>query len=239
MTHQTPPEHFQGKSVTEHLRDARRKGATASGEIHGEDLPSHLNESLSACSYMALALLLLWLMGLSEKALALFALGFLIWMAGSTALRAWAKMERLHRLIEEERWEIEHHRAQEREELSELYAAKGFSGKLLEEVVDVLMADDNRLLKVMLEEELGLSLEREPHPLKLAFSTALGGVVAALLLFLGAKLWPAAGVPLVALLLIAGSALFTARWDKRRSLNALIWHLALALFATASVYFLL
>ncbi len=36
--------------------------------------------------------------------------------------------------IEEERWEIQHHRAQERLELTEMYAAKGLSGKLLEEV---------------------------------------------------------------------------------------------------------
>ena len=58
----------------------------------------------------------------------------------------------------EERFEIAHHRGQEKEELTELYALKGFKGELLDQVINVLMADDNRLLSVMLEEELGLEL---------------------------------------------------------------------------------
>ncbi len=35
------------------------------------------------------------------------------------------------------------------------------------------MADDNRLLRVMLEEELGLTLEAYEHPLKQAFGALL------------------------------------------------------------------
>jgi hypothetical protein len=100
--------------------------------------------------------------------LSLFSFGWAVWKTGRSALLGWGRMERLHRLIEEERWEIQHHRAQERRELGEMYRAKGFDGKLLEEVLDVLMSDDNRLLKVMLEEELGLTLEAYEHPLRQA-----------------------------------------------------------------------
>ena len=93
-------------------------------------------------------------------------------------LLGWARLERLHRIVEEERYEIENHRQQEREELKELYRAKGFQGKLLDEVVDVLMADGERLLKVMVEEELGLSLQSQEHPLKQGAGSALGAFVA-------------------------------------------------------------
>ncbi len=85
---------------------------------------------------------------------------------GRSAWLGWSRLERLHRILAQEKWEIEHNREQEREELGVLYAAKGFEGKLLEDVLDVLMADGDRLLKVMVEEELGLTLESQVHPLK-------------------------------------------------------------------------
>ena len=94
----------------------------------------------------------------------LFSIGWLFWKLGRSSLLGWARLERLHRLIQQEQWEIEHHRAQEKEELTAMYHQKGLTGKLLEQVIEVLMADDNRLLRVMLEEELGLTLETYEHP---------------------------------------------------------------------------
>ena len=81
-----------------------------------------------------------------------------------------------------------------------------FSGKLLDEVIDVLMADDNRLLQVMLEEELGLSLETYEHPLKQAAGAFFGVIGAATLLGLGLFLFSHGGVFIFAALIIALSA---------------------------------
>jgi VIT1/CCC1 family predicted Fe2+/Mn2+ transporter len=67
----------------------------------------------------------------------------------------------LHR----ERREIREHFDHECAELRALYAAKGFQEPLLSQVVDTLSADDDRLLKVMMEEELGLSVHHMNHPL--------------------------------------------------------------------------
>jgi VIT1/CCC1 family predicted Fe2+/Mn2+ transporter len=150
----------------------------------------------------------------------------------------WSRLERLHRVIDEERWEIEHHRPQEKEELKALYAAKGFSGKLLDEVIEVLMADDNRLLQVMLEEELGLSLESYEHPLKQASGALLGVVGAALILSVGLFLLPIWGLPLMAAVVIVLSAGTTAQLEKNRVLPSLIWNLAIAALAAGFAYFL-
>ena len=167
-----------------------------------------------------------------------FGFGWLIWKTGRSALLGWARLERLHRLIEEERWEIEHHREQEKQELIEMYQTKGFSGKLLDEVITILMADDNRLLKIMLEEELGLSLEMYEHPLKQAFGAAFGVLTTAGLLILFHYFWPYFGVPIVALLVIAIASNLTAKFEKRRQMNSVVWNLALALFSGGGVYFL-
>lgn len=239
MTHQLPPEHFQGLSVSEHLKMAQRKGKIASEELHGSELPGHLAAGSETAKEMAIGLLLLWTLGASFPFLALFALGWLLWKSGRIAIAGWAKLERLHRLIEEERWEIEHHREQEKEELKELYQAKGFQGKLLDEVVDVLMADDNRLLKVMLEEEIGLSLEVYEHPLKQALGAAIGALAVAIPLLFVQNFWPSWGVPLLSFFSIAVAAYLTALFEKRSPLPALVWNSTLALFCAGSLYFAL
>ncbi len=43
--------------------------------------------------------------------LLIFSAGWVVWKTARSALLGWARIERLHRVIEEERWEIEHHRA--------------------------------------------------------------------------------------------------------------------------------
>ncbi len=138
-------------------------------------------------------------------------------------------MERLHRVIEEERWEIEHHRPQEREELAEMYR-KGSEGKLLEEVLDVLMADDNRLLQVMLEEELGLTLEAYEHPVTNRPSAPSCGALVLPLSFacLGFWAFPSFGLPL---LLPPSSIILSAplaKLEKNRILHSFVWNLAIA-----------
>jgi hypothetical protein len=230
--------HFKGKSALSHVIDARMKGRLASAEVHGTELAGHVSAAADAAKESAFYILLLWTFLSNVQILLLFTAALTVWKAGRSALLGWSRLERLHRVIEEERYEIEHHRDQEKEELRALYAAKGFSGKLLDEVVEVLMADDNRLLQVMLEEELGLNLESHEHPLKQALGALLGVIGSALVLSVGIFILPSWGVPLCAGLVIALSAGTTAQLEKNRPLPAIVWNLAVTALATGISYFL-
>jgi vacuolar iron transporter family protein len=142
-------------------------------------------------------------------------------------------------VIEEERWEIEHHRQQEKEELTEMYLAKGLTGKLLEEVIEVLMADDNRLLRVMLEEELGLTLEVYEHPLKQAFGALLGTLVSAGLCLFGLWAFPSYGLPVLVALSIITCTIISAKLERNRAWNSIIWNLAIVGLIVGCIYFLI
>lgn len=233
--------HFKGKDVVGHLREARMRGKIATEETHGVEMPGYLSAACDSAKETSLYLLFLFLLvpSLSVFFFAAFAFAVLLWKAGRSALLGWNRLERLHRLIEQERWEIQHHRTQEREELSELYQTKGFGGKLLEEVLDVLMADDNRLLQVMLEEELCLTMEVYEHPLQQAAGAAVGVVIAACV-FLSAFLVPYAFAPLIGSALTIGVAsYFCAKGEDNETLPAVIWTLATAALASGVFYLLL
>ncbi len=239
-------DHFKGKDAIQHVVDARLKGYVASSEIHGTELPGHYSAAADAAKETAITLLILWTlfhetrMSFSQIHLfsLLFVIGYLFWKVGRSAILGYSRLERLHRLIEEERWEIEHHRSQEKEELKALYAAKGFSGKLLDEVVDVLMADDNRLLQVMLEEELGLNLESYEHPLKQAAGACVGVVGASFIMSFGLFFLPTWGTILCAALIISLSAGTSAQLEKNKPLPSIIWNLAVAALASSVAFFL-
>lgn len=245
VMHHKHHDHFKGKEAIEHVIEARMKGHTATAEIHGTELPGHYSAAADAAKETSLILLILWTLfseiGLPETQVhwlsLCFIVGWLFWKVGRSAILGWSRLERLHRLIEEERWEIEHHRPQEREELKALYAAKGFSGKLLEEAIDVLMADDNRLLKVMLEEELGLSLESYEHPLKQAAGALVGVVGAALIMSLALFFLPWWGTLACSALVIGLSAGSSAQLERNRPLPSIVWNLAVAALATGVAYF--
>lgn len=243
MKQKEQPSHFQGKQALEHVLEARMKGKAASSEIHGTELPGHYSAAADAAKETAFLILVLWTL-FSELHYAqmpwilfVFTFALLIWKVGRSAILGWTRLERLHRVIEEERWEIEHHRPQEKEELRALYAAKGFSGKLLDEAVDVLMADDNRLLQIMLEEELGLSLESYEHPLKQAAGAFFGVAVSALILSFGLIVLPLWGAAACAALIIAFAAAGSAHLQKNLPLPSIIWNLAVAALATGVAYF--
>lgn len=237
--------HFKGKEALQHVVDARLRGFAASAEIHGTELPGHYSSAADAAKETAITLLILWTVfsaaQISETQVHLFSLifvfGYLIWKVGRSAILGYSRLERLHRLIEEERWEIEHHRAQEKEELRALYAAKGFSGKLLDEVIDVLMADDNRLLQVMLEEELGLNLGTYEHPLKQAAGALVGVCGSAFIMSFGLFTLPSWGTIFCAAVIIALSAGSSAQLEKNKPLPSIIWNLAVAALASSIVYF--
>lgn len=231
-------DHFDGKSVIEHLKEARARGAIASAEIHGTEMPGHLAAGADAARETAFLMgVLFFIFGSSFSVLLIASVAFLIWKAGRSALLGWARLERLHRLIEEERWEIEHDREQEEKELTALYAAKGLSGQLLKDVVSVLCSDDNRLLRLMLEEEMGLSLEVYEHPLKQSLGAAIGVVLATTLILIGllGGFW---GVGAAIVGVVASAAAMMARLERNRIMEVVVWNIALCAFGIGTVYLL-
>jgi vacuolar iron transporter family protein len=226
-------DHFGGKKAAEHVVEKRAKGLAETGEVHGTEAPGHISAGADAMRDVAIVLLLVALVGMGGM-LPVVALGLIVWKTGRAAWLGWARLERLHRVIEQERYEITHHRPQEREELEELYRMKGFEGKLLQDVVDVLMADEDRLLRVMLEEELGLGLATYEHPLKQALGALAGAAVGALLCTLG--LFFQWGVVIGAFLALVLGALLSAKWEGNRLLPSVVWNLSIGVLAGGVTY---
>jgi hypothetical protein len=239
-------EHFQGKEPLEHIKEARRRGTKATSEPHGVETPGAVLAGADSAKETAIVFIgffvLLYAFGLPIQKillfLAIFSLGWLLWKVGRSAMLGWARLERLHRLIEQEQWEIQHKRGQEREELFAMYHRKGLKGKLLEEVVDVLMADDDRLLWVMLEEELGLTLESYEHPLKQALGAGIGVVTTALLGAIGMYVGGVIAFFTAMALIIMGGAFISAKWEGNDWIKSIIWNLAIAILSIGSMYFL-
>ncbi len=73
-----------------------------------------------------------------------------------------------HKAIEY--WEIEHLREREVQEIREIYAAKGFSGKLLEDVVATITANKDVWVDTMMKEELEMARDTK-SPLSTAIAT--------------------------------------------------------------------
>jgi hypothetical protein len=237
-------EHFKGKDVFEHLKAAREKGMSATAEVHGIEIPGYISASCDSAKETAVILLSLWTLlsnfPISSSKilifLSLFSFGWLLWKVGRSSLLGWTRLERLHRLIEEERWEIEHHRAQEKEELTAMYKQKGLSGKLLDQVIEVLMADDNRLLRVMLEEELGLSLESYEHPLKQALGAGFGVLVSFILAGIGFLIGGFIGACLSLTLIFSFATLLASKKEGNLLIKSLIWNLATAVLAVGTIH---
>lgn len=68
----------------------------------------------------------------------------------------------------------------EREEIREIFRAKGFDGGMLDEVVDVITRDRERWIDTMITDELGLPLET-PEPARAAGTTFLAFIFAGML----------------------------------------------------------
>ena len=75
-----------------------------------------------------------------------------------------------------EYWEVDNLPEKEREEIREIYQQKGFEGELLENVVDVITADKDRWVEVMMKEELNMVRE-EKSPLAMGAMTFVAFVL--------------------------------------------------------------
>lgn len=238
-------DHFKGKSAFEHLKDARARGAQATAENHGTEAPGSFAAAVDSSRDMGMILALTTIVLAHYNffhlpvILGFVGLGYTIWRVCRTGLLGWARFERLHRLIEQERWEIEHHRDQEREELTEMYKMKGFSGKLLEDAVEVLMADDNRLLGVMLEEELGLKLQSYEHPLRQALGSFIGAAIGFAALFIGCVFGKMTGMWLSFFVLFLGASWVNAIREGNHVIKATVWNLTTGYLALGVLYFVM
>ena len=87
----------------------------------------------------------------------LFADGFS--MAISNFLGTRAENQLRDKARQREFDEIRKYPQGEREEIRQIYARKGFEGQLLEEVVEVIIADKKRWVDTMIQEEHGMALE--------------------------------------------------------------------------------
>ena len=235
-------DHFKGKSAYEHLKEARSKTGMRMDESHGLNIKGPLICALDAAKETALLFCLLFFIehfstDLSFSTYIYVMVGWLVWKVARGGFLGWARLEKLHRVIEEEKNEIEHNREQEKEELEELYQLKGFEGDLLDQVVDVLMADDNRLLGIMLEEELGLKTGQYEHPLKLAFGNFCGVLSSAIILFLASTFIPF-GVIIFAFLIVGVAAFFHAKIEAIRKMHMVVWNMACLFIAVGSAYFI-
>jgi hypothetical protein len=239
------PEHFHGKDAIGHVAEAKAQGLLSSTEIHGAEIPGHISSFADSARETAIALLMIWVVLVKfnfqnlTPIIAIFSLGWMMWKGGRSAWFGWSRLERMHRVVEQERWEIQHHRGQEREELKELYRAKGLEGKLLDDVMDVLMADEDRLLRIMVVEELCLTLETNEHPLKQGIGAALGVLATFLLCYGLIYLSPIYGIWIGSVLAIGISSLISANFEGNKRIPAVIWNLGIAALAVGSIYFLI
>lgn len=77
-------------------------------------------------------------------------------MASGNFLGTHAENQAANRTRREEEREIELHPDGEREEIRQIFAAKGFSGETLEQIVEVITSDKQRWVDTMLQEEHGI-----------------------------------------------------------------------------------
>lgn len=235
--------HFKGKEALAHVIEARAEGKGFMIQEHGSKLPSSVSIAFTIAKEIAFLAPLLAIIfyffhaPLNISFFLMFFISFLLFQTAKTALLGWSRLQTLNRMIEEERYEIMHHRPQEKEELKALYKAKGFSGKLLDEVIDVLMADDNRLLEVMLSEEFGLELEKLDHPLKQALGAFIGGTVATVFLFFALFLFSPISFIVLSSLVVLITTLIEGKREKSGRLSLVIWNLATYYFIYAMLYF--
>src|SRR5207249_9522248 len=102
-------------------------------------------------------------------------------MAFQNYLAVKSQREILESEIKREKFEIENLPNKERQEIVDIYTAKGFEGDELKRVVDKITSNKDVWLKTMLTEELGLNLEILGSPLRGALvmfgAFLLGGIL--------------------------------------------------------------
>jgi len=143
----------------------------------------------------------------------LFADGFAMSIGAYLAAKSEKDNYEKHKKIEY--WEIENIPEKEKEEIREIYEAKGFEGALLDQVVDVITSDKDRWVDVMMKEELGM-IQDEKSPFKIGLITFIS------FLFLGF-------IPLI---------VYVIDFVDKLSIDLLMWSSSLTMFSFALIGYL-
>jgi len=237
--------HFTESNVVEHLRKAREKGRKAISEFHAVEVPGHISAGAESAKDTAISSFMINMIGmmlaLPEGKIAIllsvYMIGIFFWKVGRSAQLARSRLDRIDTLVQEEKHEIEHNRDEEREELTEMYRAKGFTEPLLTKIIDVLMADDNKLLAVMLEEELGVQTDAYVHPLKQAFGAGVGVLVTALSIPIGLMISKTYGLFFTTFIITGFSSYLMAKIEKIPAFENTIKWASLTFLTTFATYF--
>ncbi|RME55239.1 hypothetical protein D6777_01195 [Candidatus Woesearchaeota archaeon] len=80
----------------------------------------------------------------------------------------------------EEKKETENNLDEAKKEIRQIYADKGFSGNLLDKIVDKISSNKKVLIETMMKEELNMSLEGFEHPIFNAFVIGLSAIIGSL-----------------------------------------------------------
>lgn len=98
----------------------------------------------------------------------LFADGFSMAVGNYLATRS--QSEYIEKARRREEWEIDNLAEQERQEIRDIYANKGFKDEILEEIVRIITSRRKVWIDTMMKEELGL-IEHKRRPLDTALTT--------------------------------------------------------------------
>jgi vacuolar iron transporter family protein len=187
------PDHGSATATAAHLEAARRRARGLFAAEVAHDRPYELVHAATAGRDAVVIILLLWaiLIGVNAgdhgwPALIAAAIALAVYTGISNTIAVYAQLQYWESELRRERDEIRSQPEFERDELRELYRAKGFTGDLLEQVVDTICSDEERLLKVMLEEELGIFFEQRNHPVLTGVMTGAASLVSGIIVALAA-----------------------------------------------------
>ncbi len=108
----------------------------------------------------------------------LFADGFAMSIGAYLSTKSEKDNYQKHKQVEY--WEVENLPEVEKAEIREIYQAKGFEGRLLDEVVEVIVADKDRWVDVMMKEELDM-LEEQKSPILMGTVTYVSFILIGLI----------------------------------------------------------